>query len=93
LQHHRKNNNINQPDTPELPGTKPPTKDYTWGNPWLQQYMKQRMALLGINGRRGPWSREDSFPQGRGMSGWGGKKECMGGSGSTLMEARGGGMG
>jgi hypothetical protein len=26
---HRKNNNINQPDTPELPGTNPPTKKYT----------------------------------------------------------------
>ena len=27
---HRKNNNINQP---ELPGTKPPTKEYTWRDP------------------------------------------------------------
>jgi hypothetical protein len=26
---HRKNNNINQPDSPELPGTKTPTKEYT----------------------------------------------------------------
>jgi hypothetical protein len=26
---HRKNNNINQPDAPELPGTKPPAKEYT----------------------------------------------------------------
>jgi hypothetical protein len=26
---HWKNNNINQPDPPELPGTKPPTKEYT----------------------------------------------------------------
>jgi hypothetical protein len=25
---HRKNNNINQPNTPELPGTKLPTKEY-----------------------------------------------------------------
>jgi hypothetical protein len=24
------NNNINQLDLPELPGTKPPTKEYTW---------------------------------------------------------------
>jgi hypothetical protein len=23
-------NNINQPDLPELPGTKSPTKEYTW---------------------------------------------------------------
>ena len=24
---------------PELPGTKPPTKEYTWRNPWLQLHM------------------------------------------------------
>ena len=35
----RKNNNINQPDPPELPGTKPPTKDYTWRDPWLLLHM------------------------------------------------------
>jgi hypothetical protein len=29
----KKNNNINQPDPPELPGTKPPTKEYTWRDP------------------------------------------------------------
>jgi hypothetical protein len=29
---HRKNN-INQPEPPELPGTKPPTKEYTWSDP------------------------------------------------------------
>jgi hypothetical protein len=28
-QPHRKNNNINQPDLPEYPGNKPPTKEYT----------------------------------------------------------------
>ena len=22
--------------TPELPGTKPPTKEYIWSDPWLQ---------------------------------------------------------
>jgi hypothetical protein len=26
---HRKNNNINQPEPTELPGTKPPTKEYS----------------------------------------------------------------
>jgi hypothetical protein len=39
---HRKKNNINQPDHPgprELPGTKPPTKEYTWRDPWLQPHM------------------------------------------------------
>ena len=30
MQLHKKNSNINQPDpTPELPGTKPPSKEYT----------------------------------------------------------------
>jgi hypothetical protein len=33
---HRKNNNINQTDLPELPETKPPTKEYTWRDPCLQ---------------------------------------------------------
>jgi hypothetical protein len=28
-----KNNNINQSDIPEFPGTKPPTKEYTWRVP------------------------------------------------------------
>jgi len=33
---HRKNNNINQPDPPNLPGTKPLTKEYIWWDfPWL----------------------------------------------------------
>ena len=36
---HRKNNNINQPDLPELPGNKPPTKEYTWRDSWLQLHM------------------------------------------------------
>lgn len=36
---HRKNNNINQPDPPELPGTKPSTKEYTWRKPGLQTHM------------------------------------------------------
>jgi|UPI0000F5122F hypothetical protein len=30
LQPYKKNDNINQPDPPELPGTKPSTKKYTW---------------------------------------------------------------
>ena len=36
---HRKSNNINHPDTPELPGSKPPTKEYTWSDSWLQLHM------------------------------------------------------
>jgi hypothetical protein len=30
---HRKNNNINQSELPELPGTKPPVKKYPWRDP------------------------------------------------------------
>ena len=33
---HRKNNSINQP---ELPGSKPPTKEYTRRDLWLQPDM------------------------------------------------------
>jgi hypothetical protein len=25
--------------TPEFPGTKPPTKEYTWRDPWLQLHI------------------------------------------------------
>jgi ribosomal protein S17 len=32
---HRKNNNINQSDSSELPETKPPSKEYTWRDLWL----------------------------------------------------------
>jgi hypothetical protein len=39
MQTHRTNNNINQPDPPELPETNPPTKEYTWRDPWLQLHM------------------------------------------------------
>jgi hypothetical protein len=31
----RRNNNMNQPVPLELPGTKPPTKEYTWRDLWL----------------------------------------------------------
>jgi hypothetical protein len=69
LQPHRRNNNINQPVTPELPGTKPPTKEYTWRDPWLQTHMLQRMILSVINGRRGPWFCEGSIAHYRGFPG------------------------
>jgi hypothetical protein len=31
--------NKTPPLSPSLPGTKPPTKEYTWRNPWLQLHM------------------------------------------------------
>jgi hypothetical protein len=47
--------------------------------------------LLGINGRRGPWSYEGSMLQCRGMPGWGGRSGWAGKSGNTLIEAEDGG--
>ena len=38
---------------PELPGTGPQTKEYTWSDPWLQPPMWQKMALLDISGKSG----------------------------------------
>jgi hypothetical protein len=38
LQPHRRNNNINQAYASELPGTKPPTKEYRWGDSCLVSY-------------------------------------------------------
>ena len=52
MQPHGKNDDVGQPDAPELPGTKPSIK----GDPWFQTKVWQRNALLGISGRRGPWS-------------------------------------
>jgi hypothetical protein len=78
VQPHRKNNNINQPDSPDLPRNEPPTKEYTWRDPRLQLHMQVHMS--GINGRRGPWSCEGSMPQ------WGGRSGWVGGWGSTLIE-------
>jgi hypothetical protein len=37
-------NNINQsapPPPPELPGTKPPTRECTWRDPWLQLHISE----------------------------------------------------
>ena len=44
---------------------KPPIKENTWWNSWLEQ----RMVSLVINGRRGPWSCEGSMPHYRWMTG------------------------
>ena len=42
-----KNNNISHPEAPELPGTKPSTKEHTR----FQPKESQRNALSGISGR------------------------------------------
>ena len=39
LQPHEGSNSVNWPDPLELPGTKPPNKEYTWRDPWLHLHM------------------------------------------------------
>jgi hypothetical protein len=70
LQLYGGNISVNKPDAPELPGTGPPTKEYTWSDPWCWLYMWQKMALLDISGRRGPLSCACSMPHCRGMPRW-----------------------
>ena len=73
---------MSHPVPPELPGTKPPSKEYTWRDPWLQPHMKPRMAISDINERRGHLSYEGSMPQCRGMPGQeSGRWEYAGGGG------------
>jgi hypothetical protein len=38
----QRKNNINQPVSPELPGTKPANREYTWRDPWLQPHIYSR---------------------------------------------------
>jgi hypothetical protein len=54
LQPHGGSNSINRPEPPELRDSGPPTKEYTWRDPWLWLYVWQRMALFNNSGRRGP---------------------------------------
>ena len=62
---------MSHPVLPELPGTKPSTKEYTQSCPLLQTHRQQKMALLDIKGRRGPWSWKGSMLQCRAMPGQG----------------------
>jgi hypothetical protein len=32
-------NHTPHPPPPELPGSKPPTKEYTWSDPWFQLHL------------------------------------------------------
>jgi hypothetical protein len=57
--------------------SQPPTKVYTWRNPWLWPHMWQRRALLDISERRGPWPDGVQWPsvvecqgQKAGVGGW-----------------------
>lgn len=48
-----KTNNANEP---ELYGTKLIFKDCTWRELWLKLDMWKKMALVGTNEKRSPWS-------------------------------------
>ena len=69
---------MSHPVLPELPGTKPSTKEYTSSYPCLQIHRQQRMALLGIKGRKGPWSWKGSILQCRGIEGQGSRRGLIG---------------
>jgi hypothetical protein len=57
----------------------PPTNEYTWRYSWLWSCMWQRMTLLDISGRSGPWSCWGLMPQCRGMPRWEGRSGWVGG--------------
>jgi hypothetical protein len=65
LQPHGGSNSIMRLEPLELPGTGPPSKEYTWSNP----HMWKRMTLLDISGRRGPQAWGSSMPLCSGMPG------------------------
>jgi hypothetical protein len=56
---------MNQPVFPEIPGTKPPTKEYSWRDPWLQLHIQQRMAFFVHQWEKRSY--EGLMPQCRGM--------------------------
>jgi hypothetical protein len=60
-------NNMNQPVPPELPGTKPPTKE----GPIALAACVAEDGRVCLNERRGLWSCECSMSQCRGMPGQG----------------------
>ena len=56
-----------RPESPELPGTKPPNKEDIWRDSWLQLHMYQRITLSAINGKGGSGSCVGSMTQHRRM--------------------------
>jgi hypothetical protein len=70
-------------------GTGPPTTEFTRRDSWLWLHKWQRMALMNISGRRGPWAWGDLMPQCRGLPGQE-DRSGMGGWESSLTEAGGG---
>ena len=51
MQPHKKSNNIKHPDPPGLPGTKLPTKEYTWKDPGSSRiYSRGQSGWASVGG-------------------------------------------
>ena len=85
MQPHRKSNKINQPDSPELPGTKPPTRVHTEGPMTPATYVAQD-GLIYYQWEEKPlvlWRLYASAQENARAMGW----EWVGRWGSILTEA------
>jgi hypothetical protein len=60
----------NSVSRPELQRTGHAAKEYTWRNPYHWPHKWERMALLDIIGRTGPWAWKCFLSQCRGMPEW-----------------------
>jgi hypothetical protein len=76
---------------PELQGTGPPTKEYTWRDPWILLNMWHRMAFLASVGGEalGPETLGCLIPKYRGMPG---QEDRSGQVGGRAHRGRGRGM-
>jgi hypothetical protein len=68
---------MNQSVSPELPGTKPPTKEHNKGLMAPVSYVAEDV-LKDINVRRSPWSCEGLMPQCREIPGQGSRSGWVG---------------
>jgi hypothetical protein len=77
---------------PELLGTGPPSKEYTWRDPWLRPNIWQRMSFVGHKWEERPFGLRgfDAPVYGNARVG---RWDWVDGWGSTLIAAEGGGMG
>jgi len=76
-----KNSNLNLPDTPELPGTRPPSKEYTWRDPWLQLHMEGETLSPVKTRRQSIGEYQGSEVDVRGLVGEHPHRSCGGGMG------------
>jgi hypothetical protein len=70
LQHHKKNNSINQPDPTDFPGTKTPTKEYIRQGPTAPVTYVAENGLIWHQLEERPLTYEVLMSPCRGMLGW-----------------------